>query len=323
VSFIGFEAAALYGEETANPRRTVPRATYLSVVLITAFYTLVSWAAVGGVGVDRLRPTAEAELGDLFFNLAGRYLNDTVASVMQILLCVSMFGTMLALHNAANRYMYVLGRDRVLPAWLGRAHPVHGSPHRASLTQIGVTVAVCAAFALAGLDPYVNLATTMLGLGTLGIVVLQGAAAVSVLGFFRRRPDRHWWRTGLAPLLALAGLGTATVLLVTNFSVVTGSHSPIVNRLPWLMPIALVGGIAYGWWLRISRPDRYARLAATPLRDSQDETPRGPQRGSPQRGSLRDSHNESGDSDVESRPEREQEPEATPQTSDRAWEAQR
>ena len=39
-SFIGFESAALYGEETRNPKRSVPLATYISVVLIAVFYAL-------------------------------------------------------------------------------------------------------------------------------------------------------------------------------------------------------------------------------------------------------------------------------------------
>jgi amino acid transporter len=263
MSFIGFESAALYGEETPNPRRSVPLATYISVIVIAVFYAVTSWAAVGGVGVKGLVPTAQKELGDLFFGLSDQYLNSVATTAMQVLLCTSFFAAVCALHNATNRYMYVLGRERVLPSWLGAVHRRHGAPHRASLTQTALTIAVCAAFALAGLDPYVNLATSMLGLGTLGIVILQGAAAASVIGFFRKRPDRHWWRTGLAPLLGLAGLAAAAVLLVGKFSLVTGTHSTIVNLLPWLMVVAAVGGVGYAWWLKVARPERYAGLAAS------------------------------------------------------------
>jgi len=154
----------------------------------------------------------------------------------------------------------VLGRERVLPGWLGAVHPGHQAPRRASVAQIAATVLVCAAFALAGLYPYVNLATTMLGLGTVGIVALQGAVTVSVLAFFHGRPDRHVWRTGLAPLLALIGLGAAFVLLLANFSVVTGTNSALVNRLPWLMVLATVAGVGYACWLETHAPRRYAAV---------------------------------------------------------------
>jgi amino acid transporter len=264
ISFVGFESAALYGEESRDPRRSVPRATYASIALIAVFYTLVSWVVVGAIGVGNLAPTAQSQLGDLFFRLSDDFLGAAATVVMQILLCTSLFGSMLALHNGANRYMYVLGRERVLTAWLGGVN--HGTPHRASLTQIAVSAVTVVIFALAGLDPYVNLATSMLGLGTLGVVALQCAAALSVIGFFRGRSGAHWWRTGLAPLLGFVGLAMAGVLLVLNFSVVTGTTSTLVNLLPWSLMLAAAGGIGYALWMRHAHPERYAHLAIAPER---------------------------------------------------------
>lgn len=262
ISFIGFESAALYGEETRDPRRSVPIATYVSVVVISVFYALTSWVAVGAVGADKVTETASTQLGELFLSLGQEFLGGPMATAMQLLLCTSLFAAMLALHNAGSRYMFSLGRDRVLPAGLGVAHRRFHSPHRASVVQSVVVVVVVAAFALAGLDPYVNLATTMLGVGTLGIIVLQAAAAIAVIAFFARRPDRHWWRTVLAPLAGAAGLITALVLVVTNFPVLTGTHS-IVNATPLLLVLAAIGGIGYALWLRRARPDRYAAIAAS------------------------------------------------------------
>jgi amino acid transporter len=261
ISFIGFESAALYGEESRNPRRSVPLATYLSVIIIAVFYAFTSWAAVGAVGAGNLQRVANQQLGNLFFQLSGSYLNQAATTVMQVLLCTSLFAGMLALHNASNRYMFVLGRDRVLPRWFDSVHGKHSAPHRASLVQTGFTVVLVAAFAIAGLNPYLNLATAMLSVGTLGIIVLQAAAALSVLGFYRTDPERHWWRTGLAPLLGVAGLSTAAVLVVRNFAVMAGTTNVVVTSLPWLIVACAVGGTLYALWLRAARPERYARLA--------------------------------------------------------------
>lgn len=266
ISFIGFESAALYGEESRNPKRSIPLATYLSVIIIAVFYAFTSWSAVGAVGAGRVKNVANQQLGNLFFQLSGDYLDQTATTIMQVLLCTSLFAGMLALHNASNRYMFVLGRDRVLPRWLDAVHGKHGAPHRASLVQTGFTVVMVAAFAAAGLDPYVNLATAMLGVGTLGIVVLQASAALSVLGFFRRDPERHWWRTTLAPLLGVAGLATSAVLLVRNFPVLTGTSNVVVNSLPWLILACAVGGACYALWLRSARPRRYDGLATVQTR---------------------------------------------------------
>ncbi|MBB5868866.1 amino acid transporter [Allocatelliglobosispora scoriae] len=262
ISFIGFESAAQYGEETRNPRRSVPLATYASVVIISVFYTATSWIAVGAVGPDQVSAVAGEQLGELFFGLSFTHLGETATTAMQVLLCTSLFAGVLALHNAANRYLYVLGRERVLPGGLGAVHPRHGSPSRASVVQTLLTVVVVGAFAVAGLDPYLNLSTSMVGLGTLGIVVLQAMAALSIIGFFRRHPERHWWRTVLAPLLGLAGLVVTIVLLVGNYSLISGTDSAIVNGLPWLIVAVAAGGIAYARWMRAARPQRYAELAA-------------------------------------------------------------
>ncbi|WP_329172215.1 MULTISPECIES: APC family permease [unclassified Streptomyces] len=268
ISFIGIESAALYGEEARNPERSVARATYIAISLIALFYGFISWIAVGSVGAGNVQKVAGEQLGNLFFNLSDDYLTSALTTVMQVLLCLSLFAGWLALHNAANRYMYVLGRERVLPGALGVVHPRHSSPYRASLTQTVFSLLAAAGFALGGLDPYLGLATSMLGLGTLGIVFLQAAACLSVIGFFWRRPDRHWWRTVLAPALGLVGLGVATALVVINFDTMTGTDNPVVHALPWLILAGAVLGPVYALWIRSAHPERYARLAGVETREA-------------------------------------------------------
>lgn len=261
-SFIGFESAALYGEEARNPKRSVPLATVIAVLLVAFFYAFTSWVAVGAVGPSRVRATATSHLGDLFFNLGTDYLGSAAAIVMQILLCTSLFAGWLALHNATNRYMFVLGRDRLLPGWLDAVHPRHRALHRASVVQSAISAAVAVAFTAAGLDPYLNMSTSMLGIGTLGVIALQALASVSVLGFYRHRSGQ-WWRTKVAPALGSVGMVAATVLVVRNFPVLTGTTNPVVTSLPWVLVAAAAGGVAYAYWVRAARPQRYERLAGT------------------------------------------------------------
>jgi amino acid transporter len=260
ISYIGFESAALYGEEATNPRRSVPVATYVSVIVITVFYGLTSWIAVGAVGAEHVRERATSELGNLFFTLSDQYLSANATTLLQILLCTSLFAALLALHNAGNRYLFALGRDRVIPSWFGVVNPRHGSMNRASAVQSVVTVVVVAAAALSGLNPYTGLAVALLGLGTLGIIVLQAGAALAVPAFFRSREGRHWWRTGLAPVLGLIGLTTAAVLLVANFDVMTGSSSTVINALPWLLVVAASAGLVRAGWMRANRPQAWRGL---------------------------------------------------------------
>lgn len=260
-SFVGFESAALYGEEARNPRRSVPLATYASVLVITVFYGLTSWVAVGAVGASQVRAVAGKELGNMFFALSTQYVTSWVTTVMEVLLCTSILASLVAIHNAASRYMFALGRERILPGWLGVSHRRHDAPSRASLVQTMVNVVVAAGFALAGLNPYLNLATAMAGLGTLGIIVLQAAAAAAVVAFFRRRGELHWWKTVLAPAIGFAGLTVATVLLLMNYTTLTGTANSAINALPWLLAASVIGGLGYALWLRRRSPAIYAAVA--------------------------------------------------------------
>lgn len=263
VSFIGFESAALYGKETKDPGRNVPRATYIAAALISGFYALTSWETVGAIGTDRVREQAGQQLGDLFFGLSDDYLGPTGSTVLQIMLCTSLFAATLALHSAANRYAQVMAEDGLLPRFLGRLHPVYGSPHLAGIAQVAVCAVTVAGFAAAGLDPYAHLTTSMLGLGTLGIVVLQALAALSAVALRRKGVRSGVWRGTVVPLLGLAGLVTTVVLVVGNFDVLTGATSGVVSQLPWLIPLVAVSGVLWAWRLRTSAPERYRRLATT------------------------------------------------------------
>ncbi|MFD5792745.1 APC family permease [Streptomyces diastatochromogenes] len=260
VSFIGFESAALYGKEAKDPRRSVPRATYAAVVLIAGFYALTSWLAVGAVGSDKVREVAGKQMGDLFFVLGDDFLGKAGSTGLQVLLCTSLFAATLALHSAANRYAQVLAEDGLLPGALAAEHPRHRSPHRASLAQSALTTLVVAGFAVAGLDPYADLTTSMLGLGTLGIVALQALAALSVLGLRLRGGGGHWWREVVAPLLGFAGLAASVWLVVGNFDMLTGSPSKVIAALPWLLPLVALGGLLYAARLRSAHPPRYQLL---------------------------------------------------------------
>ena len=260
-SYIGVESAPLYSEEARDPRRSIPRAGYWAVAIITVFYTLTSWLAVGGLGVNHVRTAAATEGGGLFFALNAQFTAPWVTDVMKVLLVTSFLATTIALHNAASRYIFALGREGLLPHWLGQRHPKHGSPARASALLSIVTAAVVAAFAIARLNPYTTLGVSMISLATIGIMVLLLAASLAVLVYFARRPsDRHWWTTMSAPLLALAGLGSALVLVLGHYKYLTGTDSSLINGLPWLILVAIAVGVARALWLKARRPEAYAAM---------------------------------------------------------------
>src|SRR2546423_419391 len=127
-SFIGFEATAIYSEEARDPKRTIPAATYIAVLVIGVFYAVSSWTVVIAYGPTRVEAAAGADTAGLVFSAGSQYLGTVYADIMNILLLTSLFASLLAFHNAVARYLYALGRQGVAPAALARTHRKHGSP---------------------------------------------------------------------------------------------------------------------------------------------------------------------------------------------------
>jgi amino acid transporter len=261
--FLGFEAAALFGEEARDPFRTIPRAIYAALLIMGAFYIVTSLSAVSAFGADEVQATITDPQGGgpgaMIFIVADEYLGSLLTDVLQLLLLVSLFAAYLALHNMATRYLYALGRVRLLPQALGRT-ATNGAPVVASAAQVAFNLIAVGIFALAGADPLLDIVASMTGFGTLAIVGLQLAAAVSIVVFFRRRNDPRLWSTAIAPTLAAAGLTAVFVLAIANFGTLAGSESDVIALLPWLIPIVLLIGLTVAHWLSTNRPERYAAL---------------------------------------------------------------
>ncbi|RDV46757.1 APC family permease [Leifsonia sp. ku-ls] len=260
--FLGFEATALFSEEAKRPLKTIPRATYVAICAIGLILAVTTWAVVSATGVEQAQEVALKHLptGDLIFSLSQQYLGPVMTDIMMILLLVSLFAAMLAFHNSATRYLYALGRARVLPSALARTRP-NGAPQLAGIVQAVFAAVVAGLFALAGLDPISSLVPSMIGFGTLCVLVLQALAALSIVVYFRRRRDPRWWSTFVAPGIGFLALLVIVIMAIVNFDIVAGSDALIIRLLPLLLVVALVGGIGYGWYLRRSKPAVYDALA--------------------------------------------------------------
>lgn len=260
--FFGFEATAVFRSEAKDPDRTIPRATYIAVAAIGVFYAFSAWAVIMGAGTAGAVKTAAADPENMVLNLAADYLAPVARDVTQVLLISSTLAAMLSFHNVVTRYQFTLGRNGVLPRWVGQVSTKHRAPSRSSLVVTIVSLVLLAVVALADLDPILQAYAWLSGAATLGIVGLMALTCLAVIVFFRRTDHRHsLWQTLIAPVLGLAGLLLVLILVLQNYpSLIGTTGSAIVVAL--LVAAAFVTGVVIALVMRRSRPDTYRALAA-------------------------------------------------------------
>jgi amino acid transporter len=260
-SWVGFESTAMYGEESRNPKKIIPRATLIAVVGIGLFYVFVSWMAISGNGLRQSVQIAQNDALSLFFNPTRTFVGVWAVDLFQWLIITGSFACGMAFHNCASRYLYALGREGFVHRALGRTHPLHGSPHVASFSQTAIATTIVALFAIFGEDPYLSLYVLMAILGTMAILIVQTLSAFAVIAYFRTHHvhDRHWFRTLLAPLLGGLGMLAVVVLLIDNLDTAAGdaANTLLFHLIPWIVIGTFVLGLASALYLRSRRPDRY------------------------------------------------------------------
>lgn len=257
-SFIGFEATAIYGEESKDPKRTVPRATYLSVTAITVLFAVVSFAIVTAMGASNaVERTVEystvdgAPLADpaaVLFRIASDYAGSWLSTLMSWLVLSSLFAGLLAFQNSAARYFFAMGRARVLPAALDRTNKF-GAPATASGLTSALAGLVMVIFMVRELDPITNLFFWFSGVAVVAIVLVEVLVCAAVIVYFRRtRQDTRPWNTLIAPLIAAVGLILGLYLLISRFGLLAGTVRPDVD------PTVQAFGFNTTGWILIATP---------------------------------------------------------------------
>jgi hypothetical protein len=127
--------------------------------------------------------------------------------------------------------------------------------------QTVINVVVFGIAAAAGADPYLVVFLWSSAPGVLGILLLEGIAAVAIVAFFRRDRRGHGvWRTTVAPALAAIGLFGLVALSVSQIDLLTAASGTTNVLLLAPIPIALVVGIALATYFKRNRPADYAAL---------------------------------------------------------------
>ncbi|HWH27199.1 MAG TPA: APC family permease [Pseudolysinimonas sp.] len=260
----GFEAGAMYSPEAKNPSRTVPRALYAAVIVVTATFFLATWALTSTTGIEGMQAkVAEIGIGGFVFATVSDYLGPFGLFIFSVGTLMSILAIEISIVNFMSRYLRTLAAEDLLPRYLARSNRFR-SPGAAIITLLALALVVIFGASLIGLDPLTQVSSVAFGIGALCSTVLMLTASIAVIAYFQRLPrsERNLWTTLIAPAIASVLLLGALIVQITGFSYITGSQEGWTGFLPWVVLIVLVSGIGFGVWIRRFRPRTYQDLAA-------------------------------------------------------------
>jgi amino acid transporter len=267
-SWVGFEMAPNYAEESKDPKHIIPRSLYISVIGLGLFYILTSWCAVSAYPTeDEMVVKAVKDSGNFFLSPISQFVGPWASELMSVLILTSSFACGMAFHNTAARYMYSLGREGVLPSALGQTHDRYKSPHIASSAQSVLAALWLGLFAyfLGTDDPnaqaYVAVYTMLAILGTMLLLILQAVVSLAIIAYFRKHHSEEsgTFATLIAPLIAFVAQMYLVYLLVNNLSTFGGSGS-FGSNIPWIALAIIAVGLIWGLALRVMSPETHARI---------------------------------------------------------------
>lgn len=144
VAFTGYARIATLGEEVIEPRKTIPRAIIVTLVVTTLLYVSVAVVALASVGPDRFAAAGSAQATPL--EAAARAMDaPLLAYAIAIGAITAMLGVLLNLILGLSRVLLAMGRQGDMPPIFAQVSSGGAAP-AAAVIAVGIGTA-----ALAGL----------------------------------------------------------------------------------------------------------------------------------------------------------------------------
>lgn len=142
IAFQGFEIIAQSSEEIKNPKKNIPLAIFLSLVIVVPIYLLVAFVAIG---------TVETPAGIAPWDVLAEQKETALVGVARsfftgggvLILIGGLMSTISALNAtiySSSRVAFAMGRDRYFPAFLGKIHSKNFTPHWSILFSLFIIV---------------------------------------------------------------------------------------------------------------------------------------------------------------------------------------
>jgi amino acid transporter len=248
---VGFESCTAFAAETHNPKKNIPRAVILSLIVQGLLAYLFEYFAAGYMVSEKLTGTdasgaavtgmaaaaaSSAPIGDMAILVGNSVLGGVGFGLMITIaftVAMALLGTTLSCLNTAVRVTYAMAQDREMPELLSAMHGRFATPHRA----VWVLVAVSIVIAAIGVQSVVGLTGITLA-SNFGTFVLYALTCVWTMIAFAGRKEFSFIKHGVVPALGL--LANLAMLVAILYLYVIGNSDAVTEA-------EICVGIAGGW----------------------------------------------------------------------------
>lgn len=146
IAFEGYEIIVQSGEEIKNPGKNIPRAIWISLLIVVPIYIMVGFVALGAARIPEAFRLAHPDIVKVWDYLAVAKEGAMVEAARQfmifgypLMILGGLFATMSALNAtiySSSRVSFAMGRDKNLPDIFGWIHSVKRTPHMAVFISV-------------------------------------------------------------------------------------------------------------------------------------------------------------------------------------------
>ncbi|MFI8256804.1 amino acid permease [Streptomyces filamentosus] len=193
-SYIGFDAASTAGEEAKDPKRDLPRAIMLSLLIVTVLYVLVAAVAVGAWNWKEFEGS-EATLAAIMNDVSGQTFWGTLLALGAV---ISIASVVLTVLYGQTRVLFAMSRDGLVPRVFSKVSGKTGTP------RVNTVIVSLFCAALASVIPLGKLVDAT-SIGTLFAFALVN---IAVIVLRCTRPDMpRTFKVALGPVFPVLGFG--------------------------------------------------------------------------------------------------------------------
>jgi amino acid transporter len=261
--FIGWENSAALAEETANPRRNVPRAVYMSIAMMLAGYVLFAFATVTGYGYSGTKLAAQA----IPFIPVAHDVTAFLGFLAYVAGFTSTIGVLISAINSQARLIFNAGREGLLPGWIGRIHASRRTPMNAIYVFVAIAsliIVVWAVLHLIGshaqqgqMNP-LNFFVESSTMGTILVLVVYFLANLALPFYYRKyRPSEF----NVLKHAVLPVLGMIAIVVPLYYLCKPGQPAPL-DWFPYAALAIVVLAVGYGYWLNRRDPALGGRVGS-------------------------------------------------------------